>query len=99
MKSKQILLGALLMTMFLGALFLFAPETTNAANMVVNGDFETGTISPWTTATNGGSATINSNVSFVRTGSFSGKITTIVRQVRFWTGCPKTCEVYETSQV
>src|SRR5947209_1777230 len=52
-----------------------APSAPNA-NMLVNADFETGAISPWTTATNGGVGVINSNAAFVHGGSFSARITT-----------------------
>src|SRR6476659_6189847 len=54
-----------------------APSVPNV-NMVVNGNFETGSISPWTTAVNGGTGGINSNPPFVHAGSFSGRITTAV---------------------
>src|SRR5438105_4270488 len=46
------------------------------SNMVVNGDFETGSISPFTTVVNTGSGAINSTASFVHAGSFSARITT-----------------------
>jgi hypothetical protein len=63
------LIAILLLTLFSGA----TPAV--AANLVVNGNFESGNISPWTTSIGGGSATINSNLSFVHAGTLSGQVT------------------------
>jgi len=52
------------------------PLVQATGNMLTNGDFETGVISPWTTPQNGGSAAINSDPAYVHTGNYSGKITT-----------------------
>ena len=52
------------------------PPVQATGNMLTNGDFETGAISPWTTPQNGGSAAINSDPAYVHTGSYSGKIAT-----------------------
>src|SRR5437870_2145780 len=44
------------------------------SNMVVNGDFETGNISPWTTALGSGSAAIVTTP--VHAGTFAARVTT-----------------------
>ncbi len=49
--------------------------TAPTANQVVNGDFETGNTSPFTTSVQSGSAAITSNPSFVHTGSFAAQVT------------------------
>src|SRR5438552_7087673 len=46
------------------------------ANMVVNGDFETGSLSPLTTATNGGRGARKSTPAFVHAGLYSGRVIT-----------------------
>src|SRR5206468_2307073 len=50
------------------------PTNTPLPNMVVNGDFETGAISPWNTSTSSGSAAITTTP--VHAGTYSGRITT-----------------------
>src|SRR5204863_4817418 len=48
---------------------------TAPSNVVVNGDFETGSISPFTTIINTGSGVINSDPAFVHNGAYSAKVT------------------------
>src|SRR5947208_1124929 len=46
-----------------------------AANTVVNGDFETGSLSPnWPTTIGAATPSVNSNASFVHSGSFSARV-------------------------
>ena len=47
-----------------------------AANMVVNGDFETGSTIPFTTSVQGGSASITSDPNFVHSGTFAAQVST-----------------------